>query len=205
MVFMDHQNVYNGARRTFEFATAIHTAGQVNPLKVGQAIAANGTDRELVGVRIYAGMPDSRKQPQGHKARSRQVKAWAALPKVTPNWRPLQYPRDFGKDPKAIPKEKGIDVQLAIDFVMFALAGDFDIGVIFSADTDLRPPLAAVEQIKGLDAIEVAAWQPDKGYANRLTLEGSGKSASGKARPACTFLGSAAYKDARDVTDYNVP
>lgn len=200
MVFMDHQNVYKGARRTFESSMAVHTAGQVNPLMIGHAIAQNGQDRELVGVRIYSGMPSNRKEPRGHKARSRQVTAWAALPKVTPVWRPLQYPRGFGTDPAAKAKEKGIDVQLAIDFVMFALAGDYDIGVIFSADTDLRPPLSAVETIKGPDAIEVAAWQPDQGYANRLTI-----GSSGSHRPACTFLDSAAYHNAQDTTDYNVP
>jgi hypothetical protein len=52
------------------------------------------------------------------------------------------------RDPSE-PKEKGIDVLLAIDFVMMAMRREYDIGVLCSADTDLVPTLEAVVTLKG--------------------------------------------------------
>jgi uncharacterized LabA/DUF88 family protein len=45
------------------------------------------------------------------------------------------------------PQEKGIDVALAIDFVSMAVAGDFEVGVLMSTDTDLTPALEEVARL----------------------------------------------------------
>jgi hypothetical protein len=114
MVFIDYQNTYRGARRAFEAIDAPHEHGQINPATVGALITNLSSDRVLVGVHVYCGMPDSHKQPRPHAARSRQTVAWSKSPGVHVHWRPLRYPKDFGKDPKVRPEEKGIDVELAI-------------------------------------------------------------------------------------------
>lgn len=47
-----------------------------------------------------------------------------------------------------------------------------DVGILFSADTDLLPALESVLEIKGPGSVEVAAWKSDTPghYANRLQL-----------------------------------
>ena len=65
-------------------------------------------------------------------------------------------------------QEKGIDVELALDFFAGAIDGDFDVGIISSEDTDLVP---AIEKV--LDphrrlgvSVEVATWwnPPEKSH-----------------------------------------
>lgn len=195
-VFIDYQNTYRAARKTFEYEDAAsHYMGQFDPLAVSRVIVDRRPERVLSTVRIYRGLPDGRRDPKGHAACQRQLNAWSRFRSVAPIARPLRYPSRW-PDEKA--QEKGIDVKIAIDFVMMAIRDEYDVGVIFSRDTDLRPPLEAVEQIKGSDAIEVAAWQPDSGHGGRLSMGGSSRS-----RPWCHFLGRDVYETILDLTDYN--
>ena len=53
--------------------------------------------------------------------------------------RPLRYL------PEQKPQQKGVDVQLAIDFIMFAIDRNHDVGILVSADTDLSPALELVK------------------------------------------------------------
>ena len=71
--------------------------------------------------------------------------------------RDLRYPPDWPRRPA---QEKGIDVALAVDFVMMAARGEYDVGILFSSDTDLVPALEAVIALRPDDppACEVAAW-----------------------------------------------
>jgi len=67
--------------------------------------------------------------------------------------RPLRYPWD---DLASKPEEKGIDVQIALDFVMMAVRGEYGVGVLMSGDTDLLPALEEVIRL-GQPTAEVAA------------------------------------------------
>ena len=60
--------------------------------------------------------------------------------------RTLRYPSDW---PSRKAQEKGIDVALAVDFVMMAVAEEYDVGVLMSTDTDLKPALEAVVALGG--------------------------------------------------------
>lgn len=102
-------------------------------------------------------MPSSRHDPKGFGACQRQVSFWSGQALVGAITRPLNY-RD-----RARPVEKGIDVQIAVDFVRGAIEDKFDVGVLFSCDTDLLPALEAVIDLKGPESCEVAAWVPDHG------------------------------------------
>ena len=142
-LFVDRQNVYRGAREVFGFDNSFHTKGQVNPLQLGQLIAArnvNGHDRRLTSVRIYRGVPDSRRSPRGNAAyfaRGRYRKGSHQDSSKSLAGRCV-IPRGW---PKTREHEKGIDVQLAIDFVLGYVRGDFDVGVLFSGDTTYFRPL----------------------------------------------------------------
>ncbi len=133
-------------------------------MKLGVRLAA-GDQRKLTHLRFYRGMPSSKHDSKGFGAAQRQNASWEAN-KVTVITRPLNY-----RDPMN-PKEKGIDVRIAIDFVAMAMRGEYDVGILFSADTDLLPAIEAVLELKGPGSAEVAAWKSDKPgvYANRLQL-----------------------------------
>lgn len=186
-VFVDYQNVYKRARQCFCNRDAPHMQGQVDLLRLGMRLARGG-DRKLTSLRVYRGMPSSKHDEKGFAACQRQVAHWQQQ-KITAVTRPLNY-----RDPQA-PKEKGIDVQIAIDFVMMAQRDEYDVGILFSADTDLLPALEAARAIKGVGAVEVAAWVPSQGYANRLDLKDP--------TVWCHLLNREDYTHLFDPTDYN--
>ena len=143
ILFIDAQNVYRGARETFCERHAPSRDGQINPLRVGELICSRpppGHERVLHEVRVYTGRPDSTRQPHAYAAHMRQCAAWERAG-VTVIPRSLRYPPNY---PEARAEEKGIDVALSIDFAMGAIDGAYDVGVIFSTDTDLRPALEVV-------------------------------------------------------------
>lgn len=167
VVFIDYQNVYRAARQAFGLDGDHHVHGQVHPLRVGIALKNNGVgDRELSEVRVYRGMPSAERDPKSYGAADRQTALWRNTGRVTVRTRPVNY-----RDPDA-PKEKGIDVQIAVDFVRMAIEGEYDVGVLFSADTDLLPALEAVCELKGEQACETAAWAPRAGSPSILRVRG---------------------------------
>ncbi len=92
------------------------------------------------------------------------------------------------------PEEKGIDVSLAIDFAAGAVDGAFDVGIIFSTDTDLVPALEFVLDRPQLNVTpEVAAWWGDGANA---PLAVSGESIW------CHRLGAEHYERVRDRRVY---
>ncbi len=109
--------------------------------------------------------------------------------------RTLRYPPDW---PNARAQEKGIDVALAIDFVQMAMLGEFDVGVIMSTDTDLRPALEAVLRLRpeGGPICEVAAWSKAGCHGPRLSIP--------SAKIWCHWLSEDDYLSVADRTDYNV-
>jgi uncharacterized LabA/DUF88 family protein len=175
VVFLDWQNVYRGAREAFCGYGAPHWEGQVHPLALGQLVAADSSfDRRLHQVRVYRGQPDATRDPKGHAANAGQVATWRQSPLVHVTTHPIRYPRDWPDSHQAgeKPQEKGIDVALGIDFVTMAVTGQFEVGVLMSTDTDLKPALEAVAQLtdtRGVRA-EVASWSSPVGHSRRLSI-----------------------------------
>lgn len=200
-VFIDYQNAFNLGRLAFDGGTAAAPwCGQFHPLALATELVNRRPDRELAYVRIYRGMPDSRKQPKGNSACSRQIDGWSKLPGglVRVTWRPLRYPRTW---PAEKAEEKGIDVQLAVDFIRAAMKGEYQVGILFSGDSDMKPVLFAVEEILGQDAIEVAAWNPaPPAYPIRVSLGGPPNR-----RPYCHMLDETFYRSIADPRDYTKP
>ena len=194
VVFLDYQNVYMGAREAFHPPGAPARYGQVDPIKLGELIASKGPfERELLSVRVYRGQPDSQKDPRGYAANDRQCQHWRGLPKTTAITRTLQYLRSW---PKEKAREKGIDVRLAIDIVAMAVRREFDVGVLMSRDTDLKPALEFVRDLKGdpYPRCEVAAWSAPNGHSRRLSIPGS--------KIWCHWLDDSDYEAVADPTNY---
>ena len=204
VVFIDAQNVYEGARETF-FATlqsdgryrvvGSRTLGQVSPLKLGQLIASKkpfgyeGENRVLKEVRVYTGRAAA-KDSKTYAANRRQFAAWEK-DGIVVKARTLRYPHDW---PKSRAEEKGVDVALAVDLVVMAVENEYDTGVVVSTDTDM---LAAIEHAvtrPGI-TIEAAAWR--NGSRKELSMtDGS--------HLWCHRLFKADYDSVADYRDYNV-
>jgi uncharacterized LabA/DUF88 family protein len=198
VVFIDAQNVYNDARRAFCQRTDPATYGQVDPMRLGRLLASkrpsgSSEPRDLKEVRVYRGRPDSTKEPKTYGAHMRQCDAWEKNG-VSVFARALRYPHSWPDDPA---EEKGIDVQIAIDMVTMASNAEFDVAVLVSTDTDLRPALEAffLLPFEGARAIEVATWRSE-GFQKALRVPGR--------HIWCHYLHEDDYRRVRDSRDYNI-
>lgn len=196
VVFLDYQNVYRGALSLFHPWDAPAAAGQIDPLALGRLLTARGVgDRELHQVRVYRGRPDSAKEPKTYAANRSQCGAWErnGQGKVRVFTRALRYPQAW---PAFKAEEKGIDVALAVDFVSMAVRGEYDVGIIMSTDTDLKPALEAVIRLRTGDRprCEVAAWTAPGSHARRLSIP--------NARLWCHWFGPDDYQAVWDPRDY---
>jgi uncharacterized LabA/DUF88 family protein len=190
IVFIDYMNTYKSARDAFGFeGLDQHWEGQVHPRTLGELIAERHKDAELKQVRVYRGKPSNQQDPKGYAAFQRQQSVWEKTNLVEVITRDLRYPKNGQK-----PEEKGIDVLIALDFLTMAQNGEYEIGVLFSHDTDLVP---ALEQVTDLGTVELAvcAWEPDDAYGHRLRLKG---------QPLrCHWIPRVDYVRVRDGRDYN--
>jgi len=196
-VFIDYQNVYMGARQAFGLVYASAPNGQVLPSLTGILLTdrgrVNDAARQLEFVHVFRGEPSSKHSPVGISAAQRQVASWRAKARVRVTTRPLHYyPRgiDAAGAPTFDAREKGIDVLIALEMVLGAERDDYDVGVLFSADTDLIPAIDAVRSIG--KRCEVAAWRPPTGFGNGLRVRGVW----------CHWLDATDYGRLHDPTDY---
>lgn len=185
-LFIDYQNVYRRCREAFRLQGADATEGQVSPLKVGRLVASRAQNTRLGRVFVYRGMPDSHVDPYGHAACRRQVMTWETEPEVQVHTRQLQY---INGDVR----EKGIDVQLAIDCVRTAMSRDYGTVAIFSGDSDLAPAAEFIfDQFRSTNVrVNLVAWH----RAPRINLTGERKA-------FCHLLRRADYDAVRDGRNY---
>lgn len=196
VVFVDYQNMYSRAREVFHSGADRAFFGQIDPLKLGEYLAPRSAiPRELTEVRVYRGRPDPLKDARGYGANLRQAAVQEARGrgKVKFISRGLRYPSDW---PRSKPQEKGIDVALAVDFVVMAVRREYDVGIVVSTDSDLVPALEAVAALP-LVRCEVAAFSCPNMHCRRLSVKG--------AAVWCHWIDEAAYIAMSDHTDYNQP
>jgi uncharacterized LabA/DUF88 family protein len=195
IVFIDAQNMYQGARRAFFQPQDFHTRGQFWPDALGHLIVGSGppgVSRILQEVRIYGGRPDATRQPQAYAAHMKQCSAWAAKG-TTVITRPLRYPPAWSSEK---PREKGVDVLIAVDLVTLAIDNAYDVAVLASADTDLIPALEYVtKRLAPVKRVEVVSWR-SPAVRGRLSVPGL--------NVWCHWLDEAKYQALADSTDYNV-
>jgi hypothetical protein len=60
--------------------------------------------------------------------------------------------------PAQAPQEKGVDVALAVDLIETALLSSYDVGIVFSGDTDLLPAIEVAFR-RTPPHIEIACWR----------------------------------------------
>ena len=190
-LFLDAQNVYYRARHTFFADTGPHVNGQINPGAVAELIAARGGPQgapvQVQGIRIYTGFHTQGRNPLAYSSHRRQRAFWEGQGCVVTS-RPLRY---LGQDARS-GREKGVDVALAVDYIDQATRSEFDIGVIFSMDSDLSPALEFVKNRNELGVVPAtAAWYGEGPYS-QINVSGVW----------CHRLSRADYDAVHDPTDY---
>lgn len=166
VLFVDHQNVYEDFRRAFVFGTLLPTHGQFRPIDLGQLLVSRGPDFEswrLAGVRLYTGHPAPNRDPRGAGAADRQVQVWKDAGIVVRS-RPLQYL------PGQPARQKGVDVELAVDLVAMAHEKQYEIAIVASTDTDLVPAIEAVQRYRGLERVPRVCVVSYEGLDKRLQV-----------------------------------
>jgi hypothetical protein len=78
-----------------------------------------------------------------------------------------------------------------------AVAGEFEVGVLMSTDTDLKPALEVVARLTPTQGVraEVAAWSSPGRHSRRLSISSR--------RLYCHWLGQDAYDQIADATSYS--
>ncbi|MCE0510829.1 NYN domain-containing protein [Microbacterium sp. KKR3/1] len=206
VVFFDWQNIYKRAREAFGYDDSPAYKGQADPIDLALLLAGKhaenmGVEVELTQIRIYRGRPTQQHDPRGYNAFQRQAARWSRNNKVRPRFNDLRYPEDWGEPGCAAPREKGIDVALAVDLVSMAHNDDMDVAIVMSADYDLVPAIQEVVTRRihrGVGpVVSVAAWKSEhNGRPLRIRLQSDAL--------WCHWLSEQDFWSVEDDTDYGV-
>jgi hypothetical protein len=166
-VLIDYQNIHLTARDLFAPPGTRAEDTVVHPLafaeKLVEVRAANqqiSTQKltRLEAVKVYRGAPSNHHEPTLYSVSQRQRAFWSRDPRVGITYRTLRYPNNWGSATcQERPREKGIDVLLALDLVDVATEGPYDIVVLATHDTDLEPAIDRALS-KRRTKIETAGW-----------------------------------------------
>ena len=144
--FFDGQNLFHHAKAAFG-----HTHPNYDPIKLAAAVCEmNGWITHQV--RFYTGVPDPRRDGRWHAYWTRRLMAMRRA-SIHVTSRPLRYhpetiaAQDGSTQRVLVPREKGIDLRLALDLVSMARTGQFDVALVFSQDQDLAEVAAEVRAI----------------------------------------------------------
>jgi uncharacterized LabA/DUF88 family protein len=168
-VFIDYQNAHQSGHHRYCSAHEPIYECLLDPAKLAERVVAKrAPGGEITDIRVYRGKPEPRKEPKLASANDKHFNAWMTDYRVTMKRRMLMYPDGWG-EPGCFerPREKGIDVSIAIDMVRLAFEQKYEVGILFSRDTDLLPAIEMVRDLK-LAHVEVAGWDG----ASRLRLPG---------------------------------
>ncbi len=179
VIFLDYQNIIKTSKQFFNLNQLTH----ISPTDLGQILLNRFKEtREIKEIRVYTGIPSKRRQAKSYASFNKRISKWKLDPKVTVISRPIAYPLGWPNKsmPGDKPREKGIDVKIAVDFVTMAIKKEYEIGILFSLDSDLKPALEFVCQ-NNLDVkAEVIAWRTNRSHQLRLALSGN--------KPFCHWL-----------------
>jgi uncharacterized LabA/DUF88 family protein len=198
-VLIDYQNIRLTAHDLFAPPGTRVRDSLIHPLAFAERIVEIRAGRQqipeqrhtrLQAVKVFRGAPSNQREPGLYSAAQRQSAMWSRDPRVAVAYRPLRYPRDWGQSwCTDRPREKGIDVLVALELVDQARAGTYDIVILASHDTDMEPAIERAFKERRA-RVETAGWQG----ARRLKPH--------KRNVWHTALDAADFVSARDRRDY---
>jgi len=155
-VFFDGQAIFKQAKACWNYLEP-----NFDPICLAHNIAQLVPNRELKGFFFYTGVPKGRYNPElrtfwNNKIRSISTKAGQDKTiEVSGTFtRDMKYKYKTVFDKKInqpvnrpIGREKGIDVRIALDIVNYANAGEFDVLIVMSQDSDLTEAIDDTKEI----------------------------------------------------------
>lgn len=191
MIFIDGQNLLYGCR---DFSRTLGTSKRFryNDFKLERMLVNLRPNRRLVQVRFYTGVAEVDSERKDDEKRfQRQMNAlsllqssnkWYVFHKIVKAY-PVLCPfcRGEGKEIATIcpeckqeivmPKNKGVDVALAADLLVYGLHDKYpyDTATIVSGDTDFAPVIDTIKTHRPEVRIEVAQFKETAGDKLRLS------------------------------------
>ncbi|MSP20265.1 MAG: NYN domain-containing protein [Alphaproteobacteria bacterium] len=144
--FIDGQNLFRHAKDALGYYHPNY-----HPKKLVDAVCAtNGWKSQ--GARFYTGVPTAGRDPDWHAYWNSRLLGMRRSGTMGINsdlkYHSIKVAGPNGEiDTVDIPREKGIDVRLALDVVRMARHGQFDVAILFSQDQDLAEVAAEVRDI----------------------------------------------------------
>lgn len=193
-VFIDYENVHRTGHQLFSYLSEEKYQTVVDPLAISEVIVSKRKfGGDLVAVYVFRGRPLPQFQPEATGANDAQAAAWSKDDRVSIVRRDLKY--TTYDDGTYLAQEKGIDVALAIALVEGAINDRFDVGILFSNDTDQLPALEfAFRQTAA--RIEIACWQT----AKPLWFSEGLRQSPPVRLPYCHFLSGSDFIECRDFS-----
>ena len=192
-LFIDYQNVHLSGHEMFAaFGAPLH-ASLIHPAALADQITAVRNTKvfqpvAIERIHVYRGQPSSHQDPTAAARNKAQAASWTRDRRVQMHTRTLTYPYDGGA-----PREKGVDVMLAVDLIRCSITKSADVIILASRDTDLLPALEAAYDLDGA-IVETAGWSGQ----SRLRFRGDPP----RRRLWMTELGASEFKDSLDTRDY---
>lgn len=190
-LFIDYQNLHLSGHETFGegplHSSLIHPGLFANELEISRN-AKVLRPVSITQVHVYRGEPSSEQDVEAAARNKAQAAQWTRDRRVKVHTRTLRYPREGGA-----PREKGVDVMLAVDLVRCSIAKTADVIILASRDTDLLPALETAYDLDG-SFVEVAGWIGQ----SRLRF----RSNEGRRPLWITGLGAAEFARSIDPRDY---
>jgi uncharacterized LabA/DUF88 family protein len=167
VVLIDYQNIHLTARDVFAPPGTDARDALVDPVAFAERLVEVRAKRQQIpeqknaklhAVKIYRGTPSNQREPRLYSANQRQAANWSRDSRVEITSRTLRYPANWGESwCEERPREKGIDVLVALDVVDLAQQGTYDVVILASHDTDMEP---AIERAlyRGRSRVETGGW-----------------------------------------------
>lgn len=146
--FFDGQNLFLTAKECFGY-----TYPNFDPIKLAEKITSQEPNRQLTKIHFYTGVHSKKENEFLHTLWMNKLQGLRRA-NVDVQHRFLQYTEipiinDDGKvEIIKKPREKGIDVKLALDLIRLARKDNYDVAIIFSQDTDLNEAIDELYDIK---------------------------------------------------------
>ena len=134
MVYIDGSNLYHSLNNKFDRTN-------LDFFRFSNKLVGEG--RRLVRTYYYNAPLDRNKQPKQYQKQQKFFDALRKIEYFEVRLGRLVYSKGW---PGIPPTEKGVDIRIATDMLVHAVAGNYDVAVLVSGDTDF---VDAVQAVKG--------------------------------------------------------
>ena len=141
--FFDLQNVFLSSKSAWGYSYP-----NFDPIALSQLVVKKQHDWKLTEIHLYTGLHDLKRSAFWHNFWTKKLSAHKMRDsRVSVFTTPLHYNN-------GVPREKGVDIRIALDLVRAARLGRCDVAVLFSRDTDFAEVAKEIRAI----AYEKQRW-----------------------------------------------